>query len=521
MSYQQKRDWIIAHTQLKYPDRKKGDTKRQYTFNYWMERDDKEKVAVCRQFFLATLDIGKRLIHYTVMNSLGCGVAKPDHRGRHRPGNKTRDALENDVIRYISALPAVPSHYCRSQSSRKYLPVELRNLSFVYNLYKKDSKEKNKSFVSEAVFRRIFHTKFNIGFHLPKKDKCTKCEKFKNTPEEARTEAIKQLQIEHEAEKNATLRKHIEDQQLPRKDESVVCCSFDLQAVLATPRSDSVLLFYSRKYVMYNFTVYESFSRKGNCYIWGEADGHRGSNEIATCLHSYLLSLDSRGTDIKHVMMYCDCCGGQNRNRVVLSMLKYTLDVTQNITDITLNFLLPGHTYMPADSMHATIERFTKRRVVWAPSQWPQMIALARTNPGPYDVTLLKHTDFLQWRSLEKLLPRQLKDTKQNIVKWLSVRSIHLTKGHDVATVRYSFIGSDEIYVPLVQSRRRTRRGQVAQPMPAYCSRLPISAAKFKDLEQLCVKGIIPAEYRSEFLSLPVDADIPDCLPETDEEDNQ
>ena len=272
---------------------------------------------------------------------------------------------------------------------------------------------------------------------------------------------------------------------------------------------------------MYNFTVYESFSRKGNCYIWGEADGHRGSNEIATCLHSYLLSLDSRGTDIKHVMMYCDCCGGQNRNRVVLSMLKYTLDVTQNITDITLNFLLPGHTYMPADSMHATIERFTKRRVVWAPSQWPQMIALARTNPGPYDVTLLKHTDFLQWRSLEKQLPRQLKDTKQNIVKWLSVRSIHLTKGQDVATVRYSFIGSDEIYVPLVQSRRRTRRGQVAQPMPAYCSRLPISAAKFKDLEQLCVKGIIPAEYRSEFLSLPVDADIPDCLPETDEEDNQ
>lgn len=526
LSHQQKRDWINAHTELKYAERKKGDTKRQYTVKYWMERDDK-KNSVCRQFFLATLDIGKRLVHYTILNRMSGGTAKPDQRGRHNPKNKTASALEHDVITYISTLPAVPSHYCRSQSSRKYLPVEFRNLSFLYSLYKKDCESKNKNYVTKAVFTRIFQKQFNIGFHLPKKDKCVTCERFKNTPEDMRTEVTKQSQIEHEVEKNATLREHISDQNLPRKDESVVCCSFDLQAVLSTPRSDSVLLFYARKYATYNFTVYESVSRRGNCYIWGESDGGRGSHEIATCLHKYLMSLDSlEDSKIKHVVMYCDCCPGQNRNRVVLAMLKYTLTITTSITDITLKFLLPGHTYMPADSMHATIERFTKRRAIWAPSQWAQVIGLARTDPKPYNVTVMKHTDFLLWSSVEKMLPRQLKDTEQNNVKWLSIRSIHLVKGQDDATVRFNFVDTNEITMPLATANRRTRKkstgletGQPPQPISAYSGKLSISAAKYKDLK-LCDRGIIPADYRNEYLSLPVDDDVADCLPETDAEDD-
>jgi len=395
LSYQQKRDWIVGHTELKFPKRKKGDTKRQYTIDYFMQREQ-EKVAVCRQFFLSTLDIGKRLVHYTVQNRQKCGIAKPDQRGRHNPANKTRDAVEADVMNFISKLPAVPSHYCRSRSSRKYLPVDMRNLSFVYKLYRKEREKKNEKFVSKEIFRRIFQTKFNIGFHHPKKDKCVQCERFKNTPENVRTEAMKQAHIRHEEEKNATYKEHIDDQSIPRNDKSVLCCSFDLQAVLATPRSDSVLLFYARKYATYNFTVYESVSRIGTCFVWGEADGRRGSNEIATCLHRYIMSVDNRqGCKIKHIVMYCDCCAGQNRNRIVLAMLKYSLSLTTSITEITLKFLLPGHTYMPADSMHATIERFTKKRAVWAPSQWATVISMARTEPGPYNVTVMNHTDFM------------------------------------------------------------------------------------------------------------------------------
>jgi len=41
LSHQQKRDWIIGHTEVKFTERKKGDTKRQFiiTINYFMEQE--------------------------------------------------------------------------------------------------------------------------------------------------------------------------------------------------------------------------------------------------------------------------------------------------------------------------------------------------------------------------------------------------------------------------------------------------------------------------------------------------
>lgn len=51
-------------------------------------------------------------------------------------------------------------------------------------------------------------------------------------------------------------------------------------------------------------------------------------------------------------------------------MLHYALTVLVNVKQITLKFLLTGHTYMPADIIHSTIERFTRKRTVWAPSEW-------------------------------------------------------------------------------------------------------------------------------------------------------
>jgi len=125
------------------------------------------------------------------------------------------------------------------------------------------------------------------------------------------------------------------------------------------------------------------------------------------------------------------------------------------------------------------------------------------------------------------MLPRQLKDTEQNNVKWLSIRSIHLVKGQDDATVRFNFVDANEITMPLATANRRTRKkstgletGQPPQPISAYSGKLSISAAKYKDLKSLCDRGIIPADYRNEYLSLPVDDDVADCLPETDAEDD-
>jgi hypothetical protein len=72
---------------------------------------------------------------------------------------------------------------------------------------------------------------------------------------------------------------------------------------------------------------------------------------------TYLKEVDARG--VKTIIFYCDNCTGLNKNRVILS-IKYFLQTSENLQTIQINYLLPGHTYMPVDSMHAVIELLSR-----------------------------------------------------------------------------------------------------------------------------------------------------------------
>ena len=43
---------------------------------------------------------------------------------------------------------------------------------------------------------------------------------------------------------------------------------FDLQAVLPLQFAGDAQIFYMRKLAVYNFTIHESASKKGHCYLW-------------------------------------------------------------------------------------------------------------------------------------------------------------------------------------------------------------------------------------------------------------
>lgn len=141
--------------------------------------------------------------------------------------------------------------------------------------------------------------------------------------------------------------------------------TFDLQKVLATPHSDSMLTGFYRKYAVYNFTIYESVTKNGICFLWDEKNGKRGANEICTNLFNYLKETYKNGT-VKYIEFFCDNCGGQNKNKILLFTLHHFLNkCSKNIVDITLTFLLTGHTYMAVDSMHGVIEIFIKKGPSW------------------------------------------------------------------------------------------------------------------------------------------------------------
>lgn len=209
--------------------------------------------------------------------------------------------------------------------------------------------------VSLRTYKREFD-KYNLSFHVPKKDKCTACNCFENTVEKSDAD-IAEHRV-HLAEKDATYREHAHDQEQSAQG-GLLCGSFDLEKVLNTPAGDSMLLYYSRKYSVYNLTVYESKTRKGLCNLWGESDAQRGAVEVGTCIWHWLCSLvpdDAEANSdppISHVIMYCDCCGGQNRNRYMVAMLIHAIR-TLPFETLELKFLLPGHTYMQVKQFHWT-----------------------------------------------------------------------------------------------------------------------------------------------------------------------
>jgi len=108
------------------------------------------------------------------------------------------------------------------------------------------------------------------------------CSKFENTKltKELNENEI-QLQTLHEIEKNECKEMFIFNQYLSIARSNFLCISFDLQKVLNTPQGQNMNLYYSRKYSVFNCTVYESGTQNSYAYLWDESTDQRGANGIA------------------------------------------------------------------------------------------------------------------------------------------------------------------------------------------------------------------------------------------------
>jgi len=218
----------------------------------------------------------------------------------------------------------------------------------------------------------------------------------------------------------------------------------------------------------------------------------------------------------KTVILYCDCCSGQNRNRVVVAMLRYALINCTYIETVQLKYLLPGHTYMPVDSIHATVEHFVRKRIVWAPSEWATIIRSARTDPEPYTVTTMTNDSFLNWGQIQRtIMPTTCRSNTDNQrLQWKNVRAIEMSKTSAKFEVRYSMVEG-----AVRHTFSFPRHAYIAVPKQLYRQPLFISAPKLRDLQHLCATNVIPGEFHQQFLDLKADCHLPDCLAETDEED--
>lgn len=88
--------------------------------------------------------------------------------------------------------------------------------------------------------------------------------------------------------------------------------------------------------------------------IWNESIASRGGQEVASCLLKHLKCHIPENT--KHVILWSDSCGGQNRNIKVTLLLKKFLSENQ-IEVIEQKFFVSGHSYNSCDRCFSLIEK--------------------------------------------------------------------------------------------------------------------------------------------------------------------
>ncbi|KAF2345987.1 hypothetical protein FHG87_023256 [Trinorchestia longiramus] len=91
---------------------------------------------------------------------------------------------------------------------------------------------------------------------------------------------------------------------------------------------------------------------------WLKSEGKRGDNEICLCVLEFLKTQNLSA--IEHVKTFSDCCGGQNRNRTMISFMMWACQ-NFDLKSWEHRFMEPGHMYLPNDSDFGKIEKRKKK----------------------------------------------------------------------------------------------------------------------------------------------------------------
>ncbi|GAB1608643.1 hypothetical protein Ahia01_001148700 [Argonauta hians] len=138
-----------------------------YEYNVQFSRDGKHNsLRVCFDAFKSLFGITGRRVQ-TIRESLAkTGHAPTDMRGRHdNHPHKLSSETYDAIISHIKSFRGKKSHYALRKTHRLYLPETL-NVSKMHQLFLTI----HHIDISFETYRKIFTTKFNVGFGYPRKD---------------------------------------------------------------------------------------------------------------------------------------------------------------------------------------------------------------------------------------------------------------------------------------------------------------------------------------------------------------
>nr|CAD7459469.1 unnamed protein product [Timema tahoe]CAD7461930.1 unnamed protein product [Timema tahoe] len=233
-------------------------------------------------------------------------------------------------------------------------------------------------------------------------------------------------------------------------------------------------------------------------YAYDETVARKGADEVSSFLFYFVMvQLDPA---VKELDIFCDSCGGQNKNWTLFRLVHYIVHHTKRLEKVKMNFPIRGHSYLECDRNMACVNQ---NKWVELPTDWIEEFEVARAKPSPFRVVevdrqlVRKWTEYLDQRYFKKN-PFKSRPVRELIAlnkhpRMLQYRSTY--HGHwdgHVINEPGSLPPSDGPKLP---------QGEFTLPEVAYQDALPIPYEKFKDLQQL--KKFCGEEARTFYSQLP------------------
>lgn len=439
---------------------------------------------VCKKMFIAVFSVNEKRLNIINRTTVRGNIPK-EKRGGDRKSYKSIDKKES-LRNFIKCLPARESHHNRQKSKRIYLSSDL-NCKKLMGLY--NSSVASNLQVKKTMFYKIFYEEFNVGFSAPSSDACNVCVLWGNRSKNERDSEKKQkLMVELRVHKIRA--KAFYTHMKGNPPNSISLC-FDLQQVQALPKTPIQDAFYSRQISLYNFCVVPLNSKDPWFYTWDETIAKRGPTEIGSAVYDYLSSMNI-DNNVDTIRLFCDGCGGQNKNNHIIHSLMqwlYSKSPAQ-VKEIHIFFPVRGHSFLPADRVFGRLEKELRK------------IPVITTKDGYHDIFKNHGNVRLLGNDWQLLEIKDLKENLKNVEGLQKIKRVWIKKtvkrqmtiGCEIkASQYYRFDGNDPWQTLLKRGKRIPLTIDVAESIPQ-----PVSEKKKKDVINLLEK-----QFGEEWTALP------------------
>ncbi|KAL0821161.1 hypothetical protein ABMA28_005780 [Loxostege sticticalis] len=473
---------------------------------------NEQRIRVCKQFYINTLDISDRQIRTVKAKTDSQGFLEQEKRGKHDNRKRINSDVLQDIKDHINSIPRIESHYLRSKTDKEYIS-DGKTIKDLCNDFNKQQRENNRTECDYWLYINTFNKDFNIGFYQPKKDRCETCLSYELAPLDKKNN-LKTYYDNHLIEKDLCREEKMKDRE--NVDDNHVCAIYDLQSVMLCPSPS--YFYYASKINCLDFTITQLNAKATSdnksygdvfCYFWDETQGNRGANEIGSCVFDYLKNINSSYPNGNvHVTFYSDNCTGQNKNKMIACLYSFAVVYFENIQSITHKYLIKGHTQNEADNVHSLIEKEIKKNErggpIYAPCQYATIIKSARKSGNPFTVKELNYDFFLNLKQLQDQWGYNFNENvEKEKLNWTDIKILRFVK-NELFFFQYktSYLQTEFKTINMRNKRRKMLGADEIVLEKLYRQPFTLKENKKKDLKDLARKNLIPSFYAAFYNSL-------------------